>query len=304
MKYLKALQDQLDLMTKGLVQSLPSFLIALILIVITWRVARFATGIADRFTRKTSLRKDLQQLIETVARLLIWIFGLLIAASMVVPGLTPASLFAGLGVGAVAIGFAFQDIFQNFLAGVLIMIREKMRIGDTIECQNITGKVERITLRETHIRQLSNELTIVPNSMLFKNPVKVLTDQNMRRDEIKIGIGYVPAPDIEKTIDAIREAVAATPHVSDDKPVAVVMREFAEGTISLLVQWWTPSLEHDMKLTRHDVMLSIRRAIDAAELAIPPGGPGHMIVDSLPSLVLETGSADDPPVPFQDESGT
>jgi small-conductance mechanosensitive channel len=76
-----------------------------------------------------------------MTRLLIWLVGLLIAATLVVPGLTPASLFAGLGVGAVAIGFAFQDIFQNFLAGVLIMIREKMRIGDTIECQGISGRV-------------------------------------------------------------------------------------------------------------------------------------------------------------------
>jgi small conductance mechanosensitive channel len=285
-KYLKALQDQIDAMTKGLVQSLPSILIAAVLILITWRVARLATRFADRITRKTGLRKDLQQLIETLARLLIWIFGLLIAASTVVPGLTPASLFAGLGVGAVAIGFAFQDIFQNFLAGVLIMIREKMRIGDTIECQGITGKVERITLRETHIRQLTNELTIVPNSMLFKNPVKVLTDENLRRDEIKVEIDYAPTPEIEQTIDLIREAVAKTPHVSDQKPVIVVMREFGSN-ISVLVQWWTPSLEHDMRLTRHDVMLAIRRAVDGAGLTVPPDTLSHMVIDSLPALVVE-----------------
>ncbi len=67
----------------------------------------------------------------------IWLVGLMVAATVMMPGLTPASLIAGLGIGAVAIGFAFQDIFENFLAGVLIMLREKMRIGDVIECEGI-----------------------------------------------------------------------------------------------------------------------------------------------------------------------
>jgi small conductance mechanosensitive channel len=290
-KYLKALQDQLDAMTKALVQSLPSIVIAMIILIITWRIAKLATAIADRATRNTSLRRDLQQLIETLTRLLIWIFGLLVAATMVIPGLTAGSLFAGLGVGAVAIGFAFQDIFQNFLAGVLIMIRERMGIGDTIQCQSITGKVERITLRETHIRQLTGELMIVPNSLLFKEPVKVLTDQDLRRDEVTIEIGYGSAGDIEQTTEAIRKAVEETQYVSEEKPVLVVLREFGDK-IKVLVQWWTPSAQRDMRLTRNDVMFSIRRAFDAAKITVPPGGPTHMVLDSLPSLVLERRSGD------------
>ena len=123
-------------------------------------------------------------------KLAIWLFGVMLAATIVFPDLTPGSLFAGLGIGAVAIGFAFQDIFENFLAGVLIMLREKMRIGDTIECEAIIGKVEHITLRETHIRALSGELTVVPNSILFKNPVEILTDQDRRRFDVVVGVAY------------------------------------------------------------------------------------------------------------------
>jgi small-conductance mechanosensitive channel len=291
-KYLNALERQLDAMTESFFRTLPSLAIAIIIVLITWRLARLGTAIGDRLTRNTSLRKDLQQLIETMTRLLIWLVGLLIAATAVVPGLTPASLFAGLGVGAVAIGFAFQDIFQNFLAGVLIMVREKMRIGDIIECQGIGGRVERITLRETHVRQLSNELTIVPNSLLFKNPVKVLTDENLRRDEITVGIGYGTAEDIEKTIELIRKAVHDCPNVSSQKPVVAVLREFTGGAINVLVQWWTAALDHDMRLTRSEVMLAIRRAIDAEKIAVPPGGPTAVVLQSWPPLVLEGASPD------------
>ena len=107
---------------------------------------------------KASIRESLKQLIHTVVSIGVWVVGLVIAATVVLPGLTPASLVAGLGVGTIAIGFAFQDFFQNFLAGILIMVRKKMRIGDVIECEGIIGKVEHISLRETHVRKLSNEL--------------------------------------------------------------------------------------------------------------------------------------------------
>ena len=187
---LATLQDQLVDMAEGFVRALPNMAIALVIIVITWIVARIAVRGVSRAIGKTDMRPSLQNLIDTVVKLGIWIVGLMIALIVVMPGMTPASLIAGLGIGAVAIGFAFQDIFENFLAGVLIMLREKMRIGDVIECEGIIGKVEHITLRETHVRKLSGEVTLVPNSMLFKNPVEILTDEQMRRHEVIAGVSY------------------------------------------------------------------------------------------------------------------
>ena len=175
MNYIATLREQVQGMATGFVAALPNLAIALIVLILTWIIARFAAKIADMLVGRTEIRPSLKALIDTLVRLGIWLMGIMIAAIVVMPGLTPATLFAGLGIGAVAIGFAFQDIFENFLAGVLIMLREKMRIGDVIECEGITGKVEKITLRETHVRRLSGELTIVPNSILFKNPVEILT---------------------------------------------------------------------------------------------------------------------------------
>jgi small-conductance mechanosensitive channel len=130
----------------------------------------------------------------------------------------------------------------------------------------------------------------VPNSLLFKNPVKVLTDENLRRDEITIGIGYGAASDIERTIELIRSAVKGTAHVSNQKPVIVVLREFTGSAINVLVQWWTPALDRDMRLTRSEVMIAIRRAFDAEKISVPPGGPTAVVLQSWPPLVLEGAS--------------
>ena len=254
-------------MARSFVQALPSLAIALIILTITWVIARSAVRITDRLTRHTHIREDLKQLLDTMVRLAIWIVGALIALTVAVPSFTPASAFAGLGVGALAVGFAFQDIFENFLAGVLIMLREKMRINDLIECQGISGRVERITLRETHLRQLSNELTIVPNSVIFKNPVKILTDEIVRRDEITVGVAY--DADLEQAQQVIHDAVQGLETVNQDKPVLVVARTFGASSVDFLVQWWAPATPRDMRLTRSEVVIAVKKALDAAGIEIP-----------------------------------
>ena len=85
-------------------------------------------------------------------------------------------MLAGLGLGSIAIGLAFKDIFENFLAGFLILMRKPMRIGDDIECEGLSGQVEQISIRGTFLRKRSGELILVPNSFIFKKPVKILID--------------------------------------------------------------------------------------------------------------------------------
>lgn len=270
MNYVKTLHDQINAMLKGFVQHLPSLVISLMVIVVTWILAKFAVRIADRLTRGTHMRENLKQLVETLVRLAIWVVGLMVAATISMPGLTPASLFAGLGIGALAIGFAFQDIFENFLAGVLIMIRDRMRIGDSIDVQNITGKVERITLRETHIRAPSNELTIVPNSVLFKNPVRITTDKPQRRFELVVGV--TNDSDLDRAAEAIKAAVESVGDIEKDRPVEVFAQEFKPGEVDFLVRWWSGSRLRDLKL-KDAVVRHIKRALDEAKIAMPGTNP-------------------------------
>ncbi|MEL6875494.1 MAG: mechanosensitive ion channel family protein, partial [Pseudomonadota bacterium] len=126
MNTIEILISQLRDMLAGGVALLPSLVITLVFLVITWVVASFATKIAEKLTSKTEMRPSLRELIDTLVRIAIWAVGLMVSITILLPDITPGSLVAGLGVGTVAIGFAFQDIFENFLAGILIMVREKM----------------------------------------------------------------------------------------------------------------------------------------------------------------------------------
>ncbi len=267
MSYITILENQITAMWEGAIAVLPNLAIAVVVVILTWIVAKFAVRLANKATGKSSMREDLRQLVETFVRLAIWIAGIILALVVAIPGFTPAGLIAGLGIGALAIGFAFQDIFENFLAGVLIMLREKMRIGDLIEVEGVLGKVEKITLRETYVRQLSNELTIMPNSMLFKNAVKILTDDEVRRNEVIVGVAY--DTDLELAQKVIGEAMDTVDAIVKDRPVVVYAQEFGGSSIDFLVQWYAQSAARDLRQTKSEAIKAIKKGLDAAGIDIP-----------------------------------
>ena len=274
------LQDQLAEMGEGAIRALPGIAIALVVLLITWVLARAAIRIADKLIGGTQMRPSLKALIDTLVKLAIWILGIMIAAIIVMPGLTPASLIAGLGIGAVAIGFAFQDIFENFFAGVLIMIREKMRIGDVIECEGIKGKVEHITLRETHVRALSNELTLVPNSMLFKNPVQILTDDDMRRHEIVVGVSY--DTDLDRAAQVIQRAAEKVEGIDASRGIDLFAQEFNSSSVDFLVRWWAGSTPKAGWQSKDAMVRAIKRALDDAGIEIPFPYVTHTFKEDVP----------------------
>jgi len=278
--YIETLRDQLQDMGEGFVESLPSLAIAIFIVFLTWIVARFGARISDMIVGRTELRASLKTLIDTLVKLGIWLAGLFIAAIVVMPGLTAASLLAGLGIGAVAIGFAFQDIFENFLAGVLIMLREKMRIGDVIECEGITGKVEHITLRETHVRKLSGELTVVPNSILFKNPVEILTDDSQRRHEVVVGVSY--DTQLDRAAEVIRQAVEDVEDVLASKGIDIFAQEFNSSSVDFLVRWWAGSTPRDGWDSKDKVVRAVKAALDEAGIEIPFPYVTHTFKETVP----------------------
>ncbi len=280
MDFTETIREQFNIMVMDTVAMLPKFAVALLIVLLTWIVAKIVVRIAGKAAVKADLRENLQQLTALVTRLLVWTVGLLTAATVAVPGLTPAGLFAGLGFGAVAIGFAFKDIFENFLAGVLIMLRDKMEIGDVVQTGGILGKVERTTLRETHIRQFSGELTIVPNSMIFTNPVEIITDEPVRRDQIIVGVSY--DTDLDRAAEVIRAAVEGIDLVDMDKGVDVFAENFGSSSVDFLVRWWSDSGSQPLPEAKDFVVRAIKKALDDAGIEIPFPYLTHTFKEAVP----------------------
>lgn len=268
MEPVKIVMDQLRDIARASIELLPQVAVALAVIFLTWALSNLMQYLMRRITDRTKLRPSLRELFILLASIFVWVVGIMIAAVVVFPGLTPASILAGLGIGSVAIGFAFKDIFENFLAGIIILFRREMRIGDFIECEGLEGKVDHIAIRESHIRQTDGQLVIVPNSILFKNPLVIRTDNDMRRVTVICGVAY--DVDVDHAREVIRDAVATCETVrQDDKPIQIFAQEFASSSINFEVTWWTGSRPVDIRTSRDEVVARVKAALDEAGLEIP-----------------------------------
>lgn len=255
-------------MARDTIALLPQIAVALVVLILTWAIAALGRSLVSRTLARTKLRPSLKDLFTLLTSILIWVLGIMIAAVIVFPGLTPASILAGLGIGSVAIGFAFKDVFENFLAGIIILFRREMRMGDHIECEGIEGKVAHIAIRESHIRQTDGQLVIVPNAMLFKNPVYVRTDQKHRRQTVICGVAY--DVDVHEARTVMTKAVEGCKTVEQgERPIQVFAQEFADSSINFEITWWAGSTPVEQRRSRDEVVTAVKQALDQAGLEIP-----------------------------------
>lgn len=255
-------------MARDTIALLPQIAVALVVLILTWAIAALGRSLVSRTLARTKLRPSLKDLFTLLTSILVWVLGIMIAAVIVFPGLTPASILAGLGIGSVAIGFAFKDVFENFLAGIIILFRREMRMGDHIECEGIEGKVAHIAIRESHIRQTDGQLVIVPNAMLFKNPVYVRTDQKHRRQTVICGVAY--DVDVDEARTVMTKAVEGCKTVEQgERPIQVFAQEFADSSINFEITWWAGSTPVEQRRSRDEVVTAVKQALDQAGLEIP-----------------------------------
>ncbi len=220
-----------------------------------------------------------------------WIFGVLVALTIIFPSVKPGSLLAGLGVTGIVLGFAFKDIVENFIAGVLILWRFPIEIGDWIEVQGITGKVERINIRMTELRQVDGDLVLMPNAVIFTNPTINWTNLEVRRTTIIVGVAY--DEDVAESRKVIMQAVKTCETVQSGaaRPVQIFAQEFASSSINFEVTWWTGSTPLDVRKSRDEVVQAVKEALDTAGIEIP--FPYRTLTFKQPLQVDRLGSGDD-----------
>lgn len=217
------------------VDHLPFLGLGLLILLLTWGAAWLGQRAAALIVGRRA-RASLRRLIERLLALGIWGLGLLLAAIVVFPGLSPTKALGGLGLLSVAVGFAFRDTFENFFAGMLMLWKYPFESGDFIRSGDIFGRVEQINIRMTLLRKVSGELLLVPNSKLFQNPTEVLTDRPMRRITVMTGVAY--GEDLAAALTVIETAVTGCDTVIAGQPVQIFAHGFGDSSMDIEVTWW------------------------------------------------------------------
>ena len=156
------------------IRLLPNVVLGIIVFVIFLFLGTFTKWFVRRAAeRRNSSRVGLALLLGRLGQLGMVVLGILIAFAIAAPSFNAGGIIKMLGVGSVAIGFAFQNILQNFLAGILILIHQPFHLGDTISVSGMEGTVEDIQARATVIQTKEGNRVFIPNATVFTNPVTV-----------------------------------------------------------------------------------------------------------------------------------
>lgn len=237
-------------------------LVALIFIALAFGVAALLRHAVNR-----AGRRDLAHMLSSFAFWCTNFLGFLVVLTILLPSMRPVDIFASLGLGSVALGFAFKDILQNWIAGFFILIRRPFHRGDQIKVGDIEGTVQAVETRATLVKTYSGRLVIIPNSDIYTRSVTVHTAYEERRVEVVVPVGL--EVDLEQAVEVFRKAVLGIDSVLAEPPPDVLPWEFSQNNVNIRVRWWTkPQRTYEVR-TRAAVICAIKRASEDAGIALP-----------------------------------
>lgn len=248
-------------------ERLPMLVGGLIVLILTWIVWKVLQRVAEMFFERAELRFSLRRLLNRMLRLVVWLGGITVTAMIVFPDFTLGKVLTGLGLLSVGIAFAFRDIFENYFAGILILWRFPFEKGDFITCKDVMGRVEDISVHNTMLRRVTGELVVVPNAMLFKNPMDVLTNWQRRQMRIVVGVDYDES--IGQAREAIQQALEGCESVMESPEVEVYGQTLADSSVEFEVAWWTEPEPGRFRRSLNEVIEAVKKALDDADIEIP-----------------------------------
>ncbi|MDH1006511.1 mechanosensitive ion channel family protein [Acinetobacter junii] len=249
-------------------ERVPYICIALVVFIIFWLLTKlFKLFIRKTLENRTYTRQNLVLVLNRVGSTFIIFFGFLIALVIAIPGFTPSQLIGALGIGSVAIGFAFKDIFQNLLSGILILLSEPFRIGDDIVVNGLEGNVEDIQIRATFLRSPDGRRIVIPNATVYTSAVIVNSAYQRRRCEFVVGIGY--EDDMQKAKKIILDILNNNMTVLSQPAFSVNVTALADFSINLTVRWWVNTTETSTSASISEIQELVVTAFDEKGISIP-----------------------------------
>lgn len=254
-------------MINGFFAQLPLIGVGIVVFLIFLVIAYIVRKVIRATAEKASINPMLASLLARIGYIIVVVLGIFIAATVIFPGISPGDLIAGLGIGSVALGFAFKDVLQNLFAGFLILLYRPFEIGDQIKVNEFEGTVEEINVRATKIKTYDGERVVIPNTDLYMDAVLVRTAFPSRRTKITVGIGYDESHEQARRI--LLDVLKNTEGVLEDPAPDVDVVELADSSVNLKMLYWTDSQQSSTRKTADRVVSAAKAALDKAGIEIP-----------------------------------
>jgi small conductance mechanosensitive channel len=253
---------------EGLVESVPNVIAALVVLLLFWGLARLIRRVVGKLVGRVTAQPEVTRLVATASYVAVLILGVLLALGALNLDKTVTSILAGAGILGLALGFALQDIAENFIAGIILNVRDQFSEGDIVESGDFMGTIERVYLRATVLRTFTGQRVLIPNAMVFKNPIINYSQPGSRRVDVAVGVSY--GDDLERARDVAIQAIEGLEERDDSRGVELFYEEFGGSSINFQLRFWVRfSRQTDYLRARSEAIMRIKAAFDEAGITIP-----------------------------------
>ena len=219
---------------------IPNIITGIIILLIAIILGKIIYKIIAKTTQKRWQDSIMSNFLAEVIKWTFYLFGVIMALSVIGFSGVASTIFAGAGISAIVFGFAFKDIGENFLAGIILALKRPFEIGDIIEIQGDKGTVKDLDLRITHLRNAEGKDIYIPNSSIIKNTLTNYTKDGFLR--INFMIGIAPECDIEETRKLIATYLNTKNTILKTPAPSVMVQELGEFTTDIQVFFWVDIL--------------------------------------------------------------
>lgn len=217
----------------------------------------------NRITRNPFLGDVLRQVVRTVIALV----GLIVALDLVGAGSLIGAVLGTAGILGLAIGFAFREIVENYLASILLSLRQPFARDDFVRIEGDEGQVVRLTTRATVLMTVEGNHLRIPNATVYKATILNYTRNPLRRFDFAVGVG--PEEDLEFAEETALAAVRAVPGVLADPPPFFRVEALGDSTVAVRLFAWVDQRTFDLAKVRSFAIRAVKAAYDAAGVSLP-----------------------------------
>ena len=281
----------LFLLWREFIGSIPFFVFGLLILALAVGGGILTTRATRSFLIQRIPPKLLRNVIARGAGVLVFLFGAYIVLR--VSGLTQLALtiVGGTGLIGLAVGIAFRDITENFLASIFLSMQRPFQTGDLVEINGLTGYVQQLNIRTTILMSLDGTFLQIPNATVYKSNLRNFTTNSNRREDFIIGIGYDDS--INDAQEIARQVLADHPAVLNDPEPLVLADNLGKSTINLRVYFWLNGSEHSWLKVRSSVIRLVKLAFQKYGISMPDEAREIVFPQGVPVTVLEEKMAEE-----------
>lgn len=268
-KSFNLLSEKLLSWFNAFIKNLPNLLIAIIVLVAFYYIAKYASKLVKKLISKRVKQDSLVNIISKMTTVIVVAVGLFLALGVLNLSKTLETLIGAAGVSGLVIGLALQGTLSNTFAGIVLSFRKSIELGHWVETNGFSGEVVEISLKNFVVKEADNNMVIIPNKDILENPVKNYSLTPKMRVSLNCGVGY--ESDLEFVEQLTKKTIANTfKDIEKDSDVEFYYQAFGGSSIDFLCRFWIDGDKAVFKLRAiNKAIIEIKKAFDKNDINIP-----------------------------------